>query len=338
MMNNNILLSIIVPVYNVEQYLRRCLDSIVPQLCGEIEVLIIDDCSPDGSSLIYQEYERLYPQIRSIKRKKNGKISMARNTGIAHAKGQYCWFIDSDDKIDDNAVSNILKDIKTQEVDTLFYSFSKIDSDIEKEYIQIPRQILLTNQITTRNFNNEVVSCKYGFEIWNKIFSTNIIKKYKIEFPKDISYGEDIAFIILYLQYAKAIKISDYRIYFYIIREDSMMGKSKAISHLVDMYHNSKYIFEHISCKQNFYIVFCKFMQEGFIQSWNIDLYDNLKKISGESFLKKMTKECLHHPLSMFKVCKRQTFKVDIFLIMIEAVIYQKRNVFMKLKMLANIH
>ena len=337
-MDKMILLSIIVPVYNVEAYLKRCLDSLVPQLCDEIEVLIIDDCSQDGSSTIYKEYESNYSQIRSIRRKENGKISMARNTGIAHARGQYCWFVDSDDKIDDNAIVGILDDIKTKMADTFFYSFSKVSSNIEKRYDTTNQQISLSNQMIKKDFINKVVCCKYGYEIWNKIFSTEILKKYEIEFPRGISYGEDIAFIIVYLQYAKSVTISNRRIYFYMIREDSMMGRAKTVSHLIDMYYNAKYVFDKINDKERFYLIFCKLMQEGMIQSWKIDLYDNINKIADQALMKKMTSECLRHPFSILLAYKKRAFKMYIFCIMIEAVIHNKKCLFMKLRILANIH
>lgn len=337
-MDKMILLSIIVPVYNVEAYLKRCLDSIVPQLCDEIEVLIIDDCSQDGSSTIYKEYESNYSQIRSIRRKENGKISMARNTGIVHARGKYCWFVDSDDKIDDNAIAGILDDIKTKMADTFFYSFSKVKSNIEKRYDTTNEQITLSNQMIKKDFINKVVCCKYGYEIWNKIFSTEILKKYKIEFPRGISYGEDIAFIIVYLQYAKSVIISNRRIYFYMIREDSMMGRAKTVSHLIDMYYNAKYVFDRINDKERFYLIFCKLMQEGMIQSWKIDLYDNINKIADQALMKKMTSECLRHPFSILLAYKKSAFKMYIFCFMIDAVIHNNKCLFMKLRILANIH
>ena len=126
-MNQDVLLSIIVPVYNVEPYLARCMDSIVSQLCDEVE-------SSDKWMIahriiqaeIYEKYEKKYSQIHSIKHEKNGKISMARNTGIEKAKGKYCWFVDSDDRIEKNAIYNILSNIKKNPTtDTFFYSLQR---------------------------------------------------------------------------------------------------------------------------------------------------------------------------------------------------------------------
>ena len=163
-MNQDILLSIIIPVYNVEPYLARCMDSIVLQLCNEVEVLIIDDCSPDNSADIYEKYEKNYPQVHSIKREKNGKISMARNTGIEKAKGKYCWFVDSDDRIERNAIYNILTNIKKNPTfDTFFYSFTKVFENGEKRYIQNGTSFNKENGLKWNDFQKDLIDCKYGY-------------------------------------------------------------------------------------------------------------------------------------------------------------------------------
>lgn len=337
-MSENILLSIIVPVYNVELYLRRCLDSIVKQLCDEVEVIIVDDCSPDGSSKIYLEYEKKYFQVSSVRREKNGKISEARNTGIENAHGKFCWFIDSDDMIAPDAISIILDSIKNEkEVDTFFFSFSKIENNRKLVYSQKTVQYSSRQIKKWKDFQRNVVCCYYGYEIWNKIFSVDIIKNNKIAFPKGISYGEDIAFIILYLENAKNVFIQDYNIYFYLIRDDSMMGKARTISHLTDMYYNVKYINENIKDKRKMPFLFCKFMQEGMLQSWNIEMYENLKIISSEKFLEEMISICLTRPISILLYYRKMGIKMLIFCKIMQASMEETDRKFEKWKRIAHI-
>lgn len=102
-------LSIIIPVYNVEPYLAKCLDSVINQdiSLNEFEVIVVNDGSPDGSLAIAEEYARNYTNIKVITRT-NGGLSAARNTGLEHAQGEYVWFVDSDDWIEKNSLKTIL--------------------------------------------------------------------------------------------------------------------------------------------------------------------------------------------------------------------------------------
>ena len=93
-------ISVIIPVYNVEKYLSRCLDSVCSQTFNDIEIICINDCSPDNSAEILQEYAEKDKRIRIINKEKNGGLSAARNSGFAVATGEYIYFLDSDDWIE----------------------------------------------------------------------------------------------------------------------------------------------------------------------------------------------------------------------------------------------
>ena len=111
-MSTKLKLSIILPVYNVEKYISECLKSIIPQLGEKTELIIVDDRSPDMSIDICEKITEGVPNIYIKKRSENGGLSAARNTGIEVAKGEYVWFVDSDDYIENNAVSILLKSIE----------------------------------------------------------------------------------------------------------------------------------------------------------------------------------------------------------------------------------
>ena len=121
-MSSKLKLSIILPVYNVENYINRCLESILPQLDDNTELIIVDDCSPDKSVDICEDATEGLSNVRIKRRSKNGGLSAARNTGIEEAKGEYIWFVDSDDYIESNAVSVLLKSIKGSKIDIVQFN------------------------------------------------------------------------------------------------------------------------------------------------------------------------------------------------------------------------
>lgn len=111
-------LSIIIPIYNVESYLKRCLDSIVNQNSNNIEVIMINDGSTDNGPIIAEQYSRQYENFYLINQENKG-LSGARNTGISASKGDYLWFVDSDDYIANDAVDKILDAIEVSKADII---------------------------------------------------------------------------------------------------------------------------------------------------------------------------------------------------------------------------
>lgn len=125
------LVSIIIPVYNTEKYLRKCLDSVVNQTYKNIEIILVNDGSTDESENICKEYENNYKNIKYIK-KENGGLSSSRNYGVKQATGEYICFIDSDDYIDENLIDNLKKYMEAED-DIIKYKLIKIDSEYKNE-------------------------------------------------------------------------------------------------------------------------------------------------------------------------------------------------------------
>ena len=120
--------SVIVPVYNTEKYLEKCLDSIVNQTFNNYEIIIINDGSPDNSETIIQEYLKKYPQKIKYYKKENGGLSEARNMGILKSSGKYLMFVDSDDYISEDMIEKLYNCIETQDSDMAICNMIKIDS------------------------------------------------------------------------------------------------------------------------------------------------------------------------------------------------------------------
>ena len=143
-------ISVIVPVYNVENYLKKCLDSLVEQTLKDIEIIIINDGSTDNSAKIINQYVEKYPKLIKAYSKKNGGLSSARNYGISKANGEYIGFVDSDDYVDKNMYKDLYETAKKEKSDialcNVFYTYdsgecryfdaiSNLTDDIEKKYI-----------------------------------------------------------------------------------------------------------------------------------------------------------------------------------------------------------
>ena len=118
-------LSIIVPIYNTEKYLRKCVDSLLEQDLDDYEILLINDSSPDSSIDIMKEYEERFPNIIRIFSKENGGLGDTRNFGIPYAKGKYVTFVDSDDYIKENSLNRLCTKMDNEDLDILVYDFVK---------------------------------------------------------------------------------------------------------------------------------------------------------------------------------------------------------------------
>ena len=141
---DNILLSIIIPVYNVEKYIKRCLDSILCQETENYEVILVDDGSTDSSGIICDSYAKCRKNVVCI-HKTNGGLSDARNEGLKHCKGKYVWFVDSDDYITEDALESLEKVLCKYSSDVVVCMSKTIDDygKIQDEcHYEIPSLVL----------------------------------------------------------------------------------------------------------------------------------------------------------------------------------------------------
>lgn len=179
--------SIIVPIYKTEEYLEKCIDSILKQTYKDFELILVDDGSPDKCPFICDEYKKKDFRIKVL-HKKNGGVSSARNQGLCMATGEYIWFVDSDDYIEPDALQK-LNEVQQKPGADLCVFNSKLE------------EIECLDSINNF-FNQYYFTYKLGFEPWNKIYRREIIQKYNLEFDTQETIGEDLLFNI---QYYKAI-------------------------------------------------------------------------------------------------------------------------------------
>ena len=216
MQNNDIILSFIVPVYNVEEYLEDCLGSLVKQdiPCSEYEIICVDDGSTDRSGEILDDYAEKYEHI-TVVHKDNGGVSSARNCGIDIAKGNYIWFVDGDDFIKHNSLSVVKALIKENKYDIIKVQILPYYSD--EDAISF-----FTDAITTEMSQRDIQTLS-----WTKIFKKSCITDNKIYFETGISYTEDAVFMLQLNSFLKSgITVKEGVLYFYRQRPGSAMSQN----------------------------------------------------------------------------------------------------------------
>lgn len=215
----NEVISVIVPVYNVEQYLDKCINSILNQTYKNIEVILVDDGSPDNCGKVCDEYSKMDSRIKVI-HKENGGLSDARNVGIDNANGKYICFVDSDDYIENRYIELLYRAIKENNVDIAQCGINKISNDeifienigYKKNEVKSSKKML--EDLYTTNWENILV--------WNKMYLKQIFED--VRFPKGkIHEDEFTTHKVLYK--VEKISIVDSYLYNYRQNEDSITGK-----------------------------------------------------------------------------------------------------------------
>jgi len=188
-------ISIIIPVYNVSAYIRKCISSVLAQTHDNLEILLINDGSTDGSGEICDEYAKMDKRVRVFHQSNKG-VSSARNVGLKNLTGQYVGFVDSDDWIEPNMYELLHKAVKSKNVQVGVCSYFK-DTDNESVPIinrnAIPDEVIPTKDLLTYPLKRDYYMGFCG-TLWNKLFSANVIKKSEVSFHKETKYGEDILF------------------------------------------------------------------------------------------------------------------------------------------------
>ena len=194
-------LSIIVPIYKVEKYLRRCIDSILNQTYRDIEVILVDDGSPDECGAICDSYAEADSQIKVI-HQKNAGVSVARNAGLACAKGEYVGFVDPDDFVEPDMYYDMLNAMVNENADLVICGYNYVDedgkTDKERLYQQDRNESLTQKQLMSR-FSDMPPTVRLS--VCNKLFSRNLLTG--LEFEIGLHSSEDVLFL---MEYSKNVK------------------------------------------------------------------------------------------------------------------------------------
>ena len=218
-------ISIIIPIYNVGQYLHKCLDSILSQTYNDFEVILVDDGSNDDSGVICDEYAQRDSRIK-VTHKENGGVSSARNVGLELSSGEYIVFFDGDDYISDNLFESIISHLNVKDFDVLFWRYNSVRENgtvvenlktleansIEMTGIEVLKEILLNGTL----------------RIWigSIAYKKSFLKKYQFEYSPGCCNGEDQEFTYKVLSRADSVLFANEILSFYLQRENSATHSS----------------------------------------------------------------------------------------------------------------
>ena len=206
-------LSVVIPVYNAEKYIETCLNSIIPQLTEDDEIILINASSKDNSETICNKYVERNNNIK-LYNIENGGPSVSRNAGIKHATGKYIIFIDGDDYIEKNYIETMLKNVKEKQLVICSYKMVKYENGEETIKRYSNKEEVLTSEDMIKVYEKELFSL-----VWNKIFEREIIVKNNILFNTKFYKGEDLLFNLEYMKYIERVKVIPDVLYNYIIKK-----------------------------------------------------------------------------------------------------------------------
>lgn len=223
--------SIIVPIYNVEKYLDRCMQSLLGQTLKDIEIIMVDDGSPDNCPNLCDEYEKTDSRVKVI-HKENGGLGYARNSGLDVASGEYVAFVDSDDFIEDSMYAKLYNAAVKENADVAYcnhFIFHTATSRVEKPYAPVEKSITFRgSEVVDEVMKNMIASApetsterKYYMSVWRGIFRRSVIGDLRFESERDY-LSEDIIYQVAVLQRVSAVTFIHDRLYYYRENEISL--------------------------------------------------------------------------------------------------------------------
>ena len=213
------LVSVIIPVYNVEQYVAKCIESVLCQTYTQLEIITVDDGSTDESGAICETYAKTDNRI-TVYHKENGGLSDARNYGLDHCHGQYIVFVDSDDYIAVNLIERMLQAVETEHADLAVCNFWWIEESGEIVEKTSLKEMVLEHDKVMDQF---VFEGQYWYSVaWNKMYTSKIFAN--LRFPKGKIHEDEYIAHYVYDLCEKVVFIQD-NLYYYVKRQDSIVNR-----------------------------------------------------------------------------------------------------------------
>ena len=216
----NELVSIIIPIYNISQYLHRCIDSVCNQTYRNLQIILVDDGSTDESAKICDQYANMDDRIQII-HKPNGGLVSARKSGLRAATGKYVGYVDGDDWIEQDMYERMVREMETLSVDM-------VETDA---YMDMgDESVFMSNRLTYGIYNTDAVIpqmlcdeefniCPLKAYVWSKLFRKDLLENVQYLVDDTISFGEDVAVTYPYILQCSKISVIDYAGYHYVQRQ-----------------------------------------------------------------------------------------------------------------------
>ena len=277
------LVSVIVPVYNVEDYLDRCIGSVVSQTYHNLELILVDDGSPDRCPEICDNWTRKDARIKVI-HKPNGGVSSARNAGLEEARGEWVFFLDADDFLPETALECLVERARKYHADVVCGSFHMIKTRNRHDYKTYQDMVLhradFANQLPF--LMNELYPTSCG-----KLFKTRVIREHQISFPMGIPRGEDATFHFRYMAHVECLATTEQCVYHYDLTRENSATK--------------RYYENHIQLESHLFGI-----EKGFLQSIEGDHAELLKKMEQDHFVECLLNYALYETDSKIRARKIQ--------------------------------
>lgn len=220
------LVSVIIPVYQAEDYIESCINSLVKQSYDDLEIILVDDGSTDSSLNKCQAYAAFSKKI-VVLRQNNQGASAARNKGLEYCHGQYIFFMDADDWIVENAISSMVEVMKKNN-DLVFFDYYKKDLTNSTSSFIGKTERLSQEESVKRMLDVQVVDNDINGYLWNKLFVASIIKENNLRFNSKLKMWEDLLFCMQYVNFVNGASYLHEKLYLYTDRNSSSI--SRAIS------------------------------------------------------------------------------------------------------------
>lgn len=227
------MVSVIVPVYNAEQTLRRCVSSILDQQYTDLELLLVNDGSTDASGEICDEFAARDARV-TVLHQKNAGVSTARNHALEQAQGTYLQFLDSDDWITPDATRSLVRAAEAHRCDLVIADFYRVVGERLSRKGDIDEDGLLTREEYAAYMMENPADFYYGV-LWNKLYRRELVERYHLRMDPEISWCEDFLFNLEYIRRAERFYALSVPIYYYVKTKGSLASQSLSISRTVKM-------------------------------------------------------------------------------------------------------
>ncbi|MGN1020473.1 MAG: glycosyltransferase family 2 protein [Aristaeellaceae bacterium] len=207
------LVSVIVPVYNGEKFLGPCLESILRQDLADMEILVVDDGSRDGTWALLEDFARRDARIRPI-RKENGGVSSARNAALAVCQGAYIRFVDADDLLPPDSMATLLEGMREKDCGLVIAAYTEVTGSRRDYRCLAPEDAAVDQEEFLRLFSRYANSFFYGV-LWNKLFLGDVVREHQLRFPEGMNWGEDFVFVAGYLAHVRRVAFRTRPVYDY---------------------------------------------------------------------------------------------------------------------------